>query len=238
MSSSSLPQKRVDAASGPTPNHASRTVAITVFPRGTLLDIVGPYESLWRVPGVTVHLVSASGQPVRCGGGATLCRHTTFAECPRPDVLIVPGGPGTAEAAHDEELLAYIRDAAPHLEWLASVCSGTLVLAEAGVITGKRASTYWLSREQLATHGVEVSTDRVTFDGRFASSAGVSAGIDLGLRLAARLSDDLTAHAIQLGMEYAPEPPYELGHQGGGPPAAVRQRFDELRQLWFAAAPA
>jgi transcriptional regulator GlxA family with amidase domain len=209
----------------------STVCAITLFPSVTMLDVIGPYEALWRVPGVDVVLVAAERGPVRAGGGGELVAAATFSEVPHPEIVLVPGGPGTAAAQRDAVLLEYLRRAAATADWVVSVCSGSLVLASAGLLEGRRASTYWASRDVLRGMGVDVSTERVTFDGNVVTASGVSAGVDLGLRLAARLAGDDTAAAIQLGMEYAPEPPFEIGGNEGPPPDLV-QRFEELRAGW------
>ncbi len=205
---------------------------IVLFPNVTLLDAVGPYEALWRVPGLRVVMVAGTLEPVVCGGGARLLPELTYADLPAPDILLVPGGPGTFAAQEDAELVTYLRAASPGLTWLASVCSGSLVLAAAGLIGSQRASTFWLSRADLARTGADVSTERVTISGNLITAAGVSAGIDLGLRLAALLTDDETGAAIQLGMEYAPEPPFDIG-SNDAPPANLVERYEELRSGWF-----
>lgn len=206
--------------------------AIVLFPNVTLLDAVGPYEALWRVPGLRTHMVGPDLEPIVGGGGALLQPTATFQDLPTPDVLLVPGGPGTNAAQSDPVLLEYLRSAAAGVTWLASVCSGSLVLGAAGLIDGRRASTYWLSRDDLGAMGVDVSSERVTVDGNLITAAGVSAGIDLGLRLAALLSDDHTGAAIQLAMEYAPEPPFDIGPNDAAP-ADLVARYQELRAGWF-----
>lgn len=206
--------------------------AIVLFQNVTLLDAVGPYEALWRVPGLRVHMIGPDLKPIVGGGGGVLQPTATFQDLPSPDVLLVPGGPGTAAAQSDPVLLEYLQAAAAGVTWLASVCSGTLVLGAAGLIDGRRASTYWLSRHALGGMGAEVSSERVTIDGNLITAAGVSAGIDLGLRLAALLSDDHTGAAIQLAMEYAPEPPFDIGPNDAAA-ADLVERFQELRAGWF-----
>lgn len=149
-----------------------------------------------------------------------------FADAPPLDLLLVPGGPGQLSLMKHTLLMDFIRNHAQTDRWVASVCTGALLLAQAGVLRGRRATTHWLARSALATFGVEVVNERFVIDGKVGTSAGVSAGIDLALELARRLSGEAWAQAIQLGIEYDPAPPLDAG----SPDRAPKDIVDRLRQ--------
>lgn len=189
------------------------TVAVVVYDDMTTLDAVGPIEVLRFLPGVQVRLVGASPGPVRTDTpGVVLVATAAFGDVVRPDVVVVPGGPGTAQVL-DGELVEWLRTVHPGSRWTTSVCSGSLVLAAAGLLNGLEAASHFSVLNLLAGFGAIPTTRRVVVDAdrRVATSAGVSAGIDMALTLAADLTDELTARAIQLLIEYAPEPPYDSG---------------------------
>lgn len=150
---------------------------------------------------------------------------TSFADAPRLDMLVVPGGPGQASLMRHALLLDFIRSCAGDGAWLVGVCTGALLLAQAGVLRGRRAATHWLAREDLASFGVQVCASRWVIDGRVATSAGVSAGIDLALELARRIAGDRVAQQIQLQIEYDPDPPL----RAGSPELAPEDIVEELR---------
>jgi transcriptional regulator GlxA family with amidase domain len=189
-------------------------LAIVVYPGFTALDFIGPYEVLRNLPDVEVRFVWHEIGPVAADSGVLMVGAThTFDETPAPDVLLIPGGMSTIEHARDEKLLAWVRQAHQHSVWTTSVCSGSLVLAAAGVLDGKRATSHWAALPVLKAFGVTaVGDERIVHDGKVLTAAGVSAGIDLGLWLAARLTDDAHAKAVQLVIEYDPQPPFDSGH--------------------------
>jgi transcriptional regulator GlxA family with amidase domain len=197
-----------------------RTIGIVLYPRFTALDAIGPYEVLSRLPETTVIWVAQTREPVRADRGATLVPDTTFTDAPPLDILLVPGGPGQIEQMNNDRLIGYLKAAAAQAKVVASVCTGALLLAQTGLLTGRKATTHWLAREALAGLGAEVVPDRVVDDG-VVSAAGVSAGIDLALTLAARLAGEQVAQAIQLGIEYDPQPPFDAGSPDKAPPALV-----------------
>jgi transcriptional regulator GlxA family with amidase domain len=188
-------------------------VAIPLYPRFTALDAVGPYTVLAFAPGMTVTFVAAATGPVVDDvGSLALTATKTYAEVPRPDVLLVPGGPGTLGATGDAHLLDWIRQAHEHTTWTTSVCSGSFLLGAAGLLRGRRATTHWGWLPQLAGVGAEPVNERVVTDGKILTAAGVAAGIDMALTLLALVRDPTIAQTVQLAIEYAPDPPFNSGH--------------------------
>ncbi|GAA3338725.1 DJ-1/PfpI family protein [Amorphoplanes nipponensis] len=203
-------------------------VAIPLYPRFTALDAVGPYTVLGFAPGVTVTFVAAAPGPVTDDlGGLTLTATGAYAGLPHPDVIVVPGGPGTAEAMRDPQLRDWLVAARPR--WTTSVCSGSLVLAAAGLLRGRRATSHWAVRDALAGFGAEPVEQRVVTDGPVITAAGVSAGIDMALTLLARLRDDETAQTVQLAIEYAPDPPFTAGSPRSAPPGLAERALTLIR---------
>ncbi len=187
-------------------------IGLLLFPDLTQLDLTGPYEVFHRLPGATVHLVWKDTAPVRAQGGLHLVPTTTLAECPPLDVVCVPGGVGTAALMTDEVVLAWLRTQAAAARYVTAVCTGSLVLAKAGVLDGKRAACHWNYVDMLPRLGAIAAHDRVVIDGNRITGGGVTAGIDFALRVAAELCGEPIAKAIQLGLEYNPAPPFASGH--------------------------
>jgi putative intracellular protease/amidase len=208
-------------------------IAIPIYDRFTALDAVGPYEVLSRLPGATVTFVATEAGPVRTDNGMlTLEAERSLAELPDPDVIVVPGGPGEVTQRAGEQMLAWVRDADRTSTWTASVCTGSLILAAAGLLDGRPATGHWLAMEELGRLGAEPTGQRVVFDGKIVTAAGVSAGIDMALALAERIAGEQVAQAIQLGIEYDPQPPFDAGSPEKAPAAIVellrsRSRFAE-----------
>lgn len=186
-------------------------VAILLFDRVTALDAVGPYEVLQRVPGAEIVFPAARPGPQRTDGALALVADASLDDVPAADVLVVPGGFGTRPLIHDEALLDWIRRVHATTTWTASVCTGSLLLAAAGLLDGLEATTHWLVKDLLASLGAVPVDRRVVEQGRLLTAAGVSSGIDLALVLAARLAGDDVAKAIQLAIEYDPDPPFDTG---------------------------
>jgi transcriptional regulator GlxA family with amidase domain len=188
-------------------------IAYVLYPGFTALDLVGPYEVISRWPGADIAFLAASTNPVRADVGLTVLPTHTPSTIPAPEMIVVPGGGETSalDAADDTVLVDWIRSAAPGARWLVSVCSGAFLYASAGVLEGRRAATHWGMRENLRAMGIEVATERVVFDGQVVTSAGVSAGIDMALALTARVHGERTAKALQLLIEYDPQPPFGSG---------------------------
>jgi transcriptional regulator GlxA family with amidase domain len=201
-------------------------VAILLFDGVTALDAVGPFEVLSRLPGAEVRFVGARPGIVETARGPLGLRVThALTEARSPQVVLVPGGPGARGIAQDERVLAWLRAVHETSTWTASVCTGSLVLGAAGLLRGVRATTHWMAMDDLAAFGAVAVRERVLFDGKIATGAGVSAGIDLALTLAARLAGPGAAREIQLVLEYAPEPPFDAG----SPDAAAAEVVARLR---------
>jgi len=187
-------------------------VAVLLYPGFTALDAIGPYEVLCRMPGATLSFVARDAGPVTSDTGLlTIVAERAIAAVPAPDVIVVPGGPLPIHAAEDPATRAWLRNAHETATWTASVCTGALALAAAGILVDRPATTHWASRERLAAAGARPVAERVVFDGDVVTSAGVSAGIDMALSLAARIAGPEVAQAIQLGIEYDPRPPFDAG---------------------------
>jgi putative intracellular protease/amidase len=197
-------------------------IAILLFDRLTALDAVGPYEVLSRLPGAKVTFVAEEVGPKRTDTGQlALMADASLAELAHPEVVLVPGGPGQAELMADGPVQDWLRAAHETSEWTTSVCTGSLILAAAGLLEGKRATSNWQALEELGKFGVEVIPERVVFDGKLATSAGVTAGIDMALGLVARIANEQMAQAIQLGIEYDPQPPFDAGSPEKAPAEIV-----------------
>jgi putative intracellular protease/amidase len=195
-------------------------IAIPIFDRFTALDAVGPYEVLSRLPGATVHFVAAEPGPKRTETGMlALIADLALDELTHPDVVVVPGGSGTRALTNDEQILGWLRRAHETSLWTTSVCTGSLLLAAAGVLDGLEATTHWLALDILAEYGARPVERRVVEhpEARIITSAGVSAGIDMALTLAAHIAGNELAQAIQLGIEYDPEPPFDCGSPAKAP---------------------
>lgn len=207
-------------------------VAIPIFDRITALDAVGPYEVLSRVPGARVRFVAQSAGPKRTDNGMlALIADMTLEQIPEPEIIVVPGGFGTRALMHDQPMLDWLRHAHEHSRFTTSVCTGSLLLAAAGILDGLEATTHWLMLDLLREHGAIPVTRRVVSQGKIITAAGVSSGIDMALTLAAELVGAELAQAIQLGIEYDPQPPFDSGSTAKAPPEIVdlvRRRVDEL----------
>jgi transcriptional regulator GlxA family with amidase domain len=187
-------------------------IAIVLYDRFTALDAIGPYEVLSRLPGARVTFLAAQAGPVLTDNGMlTLLAERSLAEISAPEIVLVPGGPGEVAARAGEEMLAWLRQADRTSTWTTSVCTGSLILAAAGLLSGVRATSHWLALDALAALGAEPTSQRVVFDGKIVTAAGVSAGIDMALALAERIAGRDVAEAIQLGIEYDPQPPFDAG---------------------------
>ncbi|AZZ80740.1 glutamine amidotransferase [Gordonia alkanivorans] len=193
-------------------------IAIVLYPRFTALDLIGPYEVLRMLPDAEVRFVTHEAGPVVADSGVLLIGAThSFDETPSPDLILVPGGPGCFGAAKDEKLLDWLRAVSPGAHWTTSVCTGSVVLAAAGLLDGLRATTHWSSLTALSLYGVTAVPDerivRAGPDERIVTAAGVSAGIDLALWLADEIAGTKKAEAIQLAIEYDPQPHLDSGHR-------------------------
>lgn len=196
-------------------------VSILVFDRFTALDAVGPYEVLSRLPGAELHFVAASPGEIRTDTGRLgLIADRGIEQITSTDVLLIAGGT-TAAVEADEAVLSWVRRVHATTRWTTSVCTGSLILAAAGVLDGLPATTHWSRMDRLGAYGAVPVRERVVRSGKVWTAAGVSAGIDLALTLAAEIAGEQLAKAIQLGIEYDPEPPFGAGTPEGAGPEVV-----------------
>ncbi len=207
-------------------------IGLLLFPKVQQLDLTGPYEVLAALPGAQMHLVWKTRDPIAASTALVLQPTTTYADCPQLDVICVPGGAGINPLLHDEETLAFLRHQAQDARYVTSVCTGALVLGAAGLLRGKRATTHWAAHDLLSRYGAIPTQGRVVRDGRVFSGGGVTAGIDFALTLAAEIAGEAFAQGIQLGLEYAPEPPFDSGRPETAPPevlASIRAKGAAMR---------
>lgn len=207
-------------------------IAVLLYDRFTALDAVGPYEVLSRLLGATVGFVATDPGPMRSDSGSLmLTADHALAEVPPPDVVVVPGGPGQVPVMEDSAVLSWLRAAHQSGAWVTSVCTGSLILAAAGLLDGRRATSHWLTFDLLAALGARPISERVVVDGKVVTAAGVSSGIDMALALAARIAGERVAQGIQLLIEYDPQPPFDAGSPARAPDEVVemlRTHRDEL----------
>ena len=187
-------------------------IAILIFEKITALDAIGPYEVLRSVPGWEVKFVGLEKGQVRTDSGALgLSADYSLDEVTDPDVVLVPGGEGNRPLMEDEAVLSWLRSIDEGTKWTTSVCTGSLVLGAAGLLEGKRATSHWLFLEQLREFGADPVGGRYVEDGKVVTAAGVSAGIDMALHLVGREVGPEIAQAVQLRIEYDPQPPFDAG---------------------------
>ncbi len=197
-------------------------IVIPLFDRFTALDAVGPYEVLSRLPGARVTFAAVEARPYTTETEMlTLSADAALADLPEPEVLVVPGGTGTDTAVEDEALVAWIRAAHETSTWTTSVCTGSLLLGAAGVLQGLEATTHWIDMPELERYGARPIEHRVVEQGKVITAAGVSSGIDMALTLAAHIAGEEVAKAIQLGIEYDPEPPFDSGSTAKASPETI-----------------
>ncbi|MFC9930428.1 DJ-1/PfpI family protein [Streptomyces sp. NPDC127190] len=199
-------------------------IAVVLYDRFTALDAVGPYETLGRLPDAeTVFVAERTGPHRTDTGHLALTADRTLADVPSPDIVVVPGGPGQNAQMDNPVLLDWLRAADATSAWTTSVCTGSLLLAAAGLLTGRRATSHWLALDQLPRFGAEPTGERVVVDGKYVTAAGVSSGIDMGLTLLGRVAGDEHAMAVQLLTEYDPQPPYDAGSPQKAPAHLVAE---------------
>lgn len=186
-------------------------IAYVLYEDFTALDLIGPYEVISAWPDVELHFVATTEGPVQTDRGLAMLPTDTPATLPDPDIVVMPGSSKPLGPLGDEALLDWVRGVSDSAQWMTSACTGAAVYGAAGLLEGRKATTHWGFRENLRAMGVDVVTDRVVFDGKFLTGAGVSAGIDMALALTARVHGEELAKAIQLGIEYDPQPPFDSG---------------------------
>lgn len=197
-------------------------IALLIFDGLTALDAVGPYEVLSRLPGAELDFVAPEAGVKRTDTGRLgLEAGKSIEEVPDPDVVLVPGGEGNRPLMSDERVLDWLRAAHETTTWTTSVCTGSLVLGAAGILEGKRATSHWVYRDALREFGAEPVAERFVEDGKVITAAGVAAGIDMALHLVTRVAGPEVAQAVQLGVEYDPDPPHDTGSPEKAPPEMV-----------------
>lgn len=207
----------------PSPIH----IAFLLYPNVTQLDLTGPAQVLSRLGNAKVDLVAKTLGPVSTDAQFDLLPTATFDDVTRTDILCVPGGFGTVAAMEDRATLDWLRQVGESAQWVTSVCTGSLLLAAAGLLEGYRATSHWASRDQLAWFGVEPVAERVVFDRNRVSGGGVTAGIDFALALTAAIRGEEHARFVQLSLEYDPHPPFD----SGSPETATAETMARYRAM-------
>jgi len=188
-------------------------VGFVIFPHLTQLDFTGPQQVLARLPDSAMHIVAKSAAPVPSDSGLGLVPTHTFENCPPLDLICVPGGnAGVVKAIADRETIEFVRRQSASAKYVTSVCTGAFILGVAGLLEGRRATTHWAFAELLPLVGATHEKARVVKDGNVITAGGVTSGIDFGFRVVAEIAGDSVAQAVQLGLEYDPEPPFASGH--------------------------
>ncbi|TWT31674.1 DJ-1/PfpI family protein [Blastopirellula retiformator] len=207
------------------------TIGAILFPNMDQIDLTGPLSVLARLPNSSRQLLWKRIEPIHDHLGLGLLPDTTFDQAGAIDLLLVPGGPGQEELMEDEEVLLFLRKRAPKAKCIFSVCTGSIVCGAAGLLKGKTATTHWTALPLLKYFGAQPSKQRVVVDGKYVSAAGLTSGIDGALIVAALLRGEEVAQAIQLAIQYAPDPPFDCGEPDLAPPetlAIVTQQTAEL----------
>jgi transcriptional regulator GlxA family with amidase domain len=209
-------------------------IAIAVFDKLTALDVIGPYEVLSRLPGAELSFVGKQVGMVRSDTGVLgISADRTLDQVTDPDLVMIGGGEGNRPLLDDDEMLDWLRGAHEGSTWTTSVCTGSLVLGAAGILEGKRATSHWAYLDKLTAYGAEPVAERFVIDGKIATAAGVAAGIDMALALIAEIAGADVAKAIQLGIEYDPQPPFD----SGSPEKASPELVELIRKLEAVDAP-
>jgi putative intracellular protease/amidase len=197
-------------------------IAIPLYDRFTALDAVGPYEVLQRLPGAEIAWLAREPGPVQTDRGQLgIVADAAYEDVPDPEIVLVPGGSGTVDVLDDERLVGWIRRAHETSQWTTSVCTGSLLLAKSGLLDGLEATSHWAFMDQLESLGARPTGRRVVEQGKLITAAGVSSGIDMALVLTAKIAGPEAAQAIQLGIEYDPQPPFDSGSTEKAPPELV-----------------
>jgi transcriptional regulator GlxA family with amidase domain len=206
-------------------------IAFLLYDNMTSLDFIGPYQVLAMVPKARIHLVAAQAGPVRTDMGVLIHADQRLEDVPRADIVVVPGSPDPSKTMADARVLAWLRAVDDKSRWTTSVCTGSLILGAAGLLTGKRATTHWIAMEALGGFGATAVSERVVFDGKTVSAAGVSAGIDMALTLVGKEFGASVAQCIQLGIEYDPEPPFNSGSLKVASPEVIEKTRRMLQAM-------
>jgi cyclohexyl-isocyanide hydratase len=208
-------------------------VGFVIFPELTQLDFTGPQQILARLPGSAMHIVAKSIAPVPSDSGLSLVPTHTFENCPRLDLICIPGGSaGVVRAMGDHETIEFVQRQCRAAKYVSSVCTGAFILGVAGQLKGRRATTHWAFTELLPLVGATHEKGRIVKDGNVITAGGVTSGIDFGLSVVAEIAGQAAAQAIQLGIEYDPDPPFRSGHPDRAPDAVkamVFPRYEKAR---------
>ncbi|HKP60253.1 MAG TPA: DJ-1/PfpI family protein [Polyangiales bacterium] len=196
-------------------------ITCVLYPQMTALDLVGPYQVLALLPDVQVRLAAVKQGPQQTDTGMSIVAEHALAELTDSELIVVPGTGRPNVPLSDPELIGWLREHGPRARWVASVCTGSLLLAAAGLLRGKRATSHWLALSGLREFGAEPCSERVVFDGQVVTAAGVSAGIDMALSLVDRIYGAELAQTIQLGIEYDPAPPHRSGSPRTAPQSII-----------------
>jgi cyclohexyl-isocyanide hydratase len=211
-------------------------VGFVIFPELTQLDFTGPQQVLARLPQSAMHIIAKSASPVPSDSGLSLVPTHTFENCPRLDLICVPGGStGVVQAMGDRETIEFIRRQSTSATYVTSVCTGAFILGAAGLLKGRRATTHWAFTELLPLVGATHEKARIVKDGNVITAGGVTSGIDFGLSMVAEIAGETAAQAIQLGLEYNPDPPFDAGHPDCAPDRAkdaVFPRYEKARSAF------
>jgi cyclohexyl-isocyanide hydratase len=205
-------------------------IGLVFYPGMTALDIIGPQTVFSSLPGVQIHRIWKTLEPIKTDDGMTIVPDTTFEACPLLDTICIGGGFGQGAVVDDPEVLSFLQKQGSTAKFVTSVCGGSEFLAKAGLLKGYRAATHWAAREQLARLGVEVGTERVVVDRNRMTGGGVTAGIDFGLVVAATLCGEESAKIAQLMMEYDPAPPFDVGSPEKAGPELVKKAMLQAQQ--------
>ena len=206
-------------------------VGFVIFPNLTQLDFTGPQQVLARLPQSAMHIVAKSAVPVPSDSGLGLVPTHIFENCPRLDLICIPGGSsGVVEAISDRDTIQFVRRQAATAKYVTSVCTGAFVLGVAGLLKGRRATTHWAFTELLPLVGATHENARIVKDGNVITAGGVTSGIDFGLSMVAEIAGETVARAIQLGIEYDPDPPFDSGHPDRAPDAVKAMVFPRYEQ--------
>lgn len=208
-------------------------VGFVIFPELTQLDFTGPQQVLARLPQSAMHIIAKSAAPVPSDSGLSLVPTHTFETCPQLDLICIPGGStGVVQALGDRDTIEFVRRQSGTAKYVTSVCTGAFILGAAGLLRGRRATTHWAFTELLPLVGATHEKGRVVKDGNLITAGGVTSGIDFGLHVVAQIAGEVVAQAIQLGLEYDPDPPFDAGHPDRAPHAAraaVLPRYEKAR---------
>jgi transcriptional regulator GlxA family with amidase domain len=202
-------------------------ITFLLFENFTALDVVGPFEVLSRIPDGSISFVAMKAGDYHAPKGLSIRADFQLNEITSPDIVVIPGGFGIDVLLNDPVVISWLQKVHQTSTWTTAVCSGSLLLATAGILKNKKATTHWLRKEQLRSYGVDVVDERYVHDGKIITSAGVSAGIDMALYLLSLIVNENFAKAIQLSMEYDPQPPFDAG----SPEKAPKEIVEKIRQV-------